>query len=88
MTKVEIILEGIKLARGLYESGVLEAGKAVLDSVIDGVESGESPEDLRARVKAATDTLAADDAAVDARLKRLELARMNDDTEPGIKPKV
>ena len=82
---LEVILDAIKLARELYNSGVVQAGKAVLDSLIDGLENEFTPEALEARVKALHDTLAADRAGADEKLRR-KFDTSEDETMPGVDP--
>lgn len=92
---IETILGAIKLARELYSSGVIPAGKAVLDALVDGIEHDMTADELDAHVKAKTDEIAVDDASLDARIRRVEekqrLARgtdaafdhSEDETKPG-----
>lgn len=65
VASIASILRAAKLARDLIDSGVLQAGKAVLDALIDGIEKDLEPEDLEARVKSLEATLTADRSEAD-----------------------
>ncbi|HEY5933415.1 MAG TPA: hypothetical protein VIU61_02195 [Kofleriaceae bacterium] len=92
ITSIAAILRAAKLARDLLDSGVLQAGKAVLDALIDGIEKDVTPEDLEARVKSLESTLTADRADADEIVReRKRLAKgtpdafdtSEDETMPG-----
>jgi len=69
---LEVILEGLKIARELLDSGLVDGAKSIISSMQDGIESEFTAEALEARLQASRDTITAKRESVDERIRRVE----------------